>query len=129
MKQMTPRTDENAFLADNWNKVVSVSFSKQLETELNTLQQWKDEQLAVEATWGAQEVGKELGLALGSPIRPQILPAIKILKAALEREQQDCAALRQMVRELLDALSHKCKLTGGTLATHELISKANQLLP
>jgi demethoxyubiquinone hydroxylase (CLK1/Coq7/Cat5 family) len=91
MKQMTPRTDENAFLADNWNKVVSASFSKQLETELNET------------------------------------------KAALEREQQDCAALRQMVRELRDALTgHDTMATqyaSWQRIAEATLTKANQLLP
>lgn len=161
MKQMTPRTDaartecycgfdqggtcDAASRKDEWGEWVPYELSEQLETELNTLKQWKDEQLAVEATWDAQAVGNELDLLLGSPTRPQILPAIKMLKAALEREQQDFAALRQMVSELRDALEQtssclniwhnaagfNCQTSDAdALASAEIaLAKANQLLP
>ena len=66
MKQMTPRTDHEAYRADfSGEMVTGADFAAQLELELNEA------------------------------------------KAALEREQQDCAALRQMVRELQSKLSNE----------------------
>lgn len=172
-KQMTPqRTLEfhnnqrnGTSLEKYWS---AIGFAGQLETELNVLQQWKDEQLAVEVTWDAQAVGKELNLPLGSPIRPQILPAIQKLKAALEREQlrlvacdviamcdtpessakarqmhpdyesaalesvirrvDECIALRQMVRELRDALKQAVAypITGNWYTeAKDALTKAN----
>lgn len=44
------------------------------------LQAWKQSQLEVEASWDDQAVGKELGVQLGQPIRPAILPGIIKLK-------------------------------------------------
>lgn len=42
-------------------------------------------------------------------VRAKVITELRVelneTKAALEREQQDCAALRQMVRELRDALA------------------------
>ena len=57
------------------------------EARVRELETWKESQLAVEASWDDQAVGRELGLTLGSPIRPQILPAIKDLRAKLSESE------------------------------------------
>lgn len=64
--------------------VLATRFGK----EIAALKSWKVEQLAVEATWDEQAVGKALGLALGSPIRAQILPSIAALRQRLERSEK-----------------------------------------
>lgn len=57
------------------------------DDELEALRRWKKEALMVESTWDEQAVGKELGLRLGSAIRPAILPKIRAYKKLLERAQ------------------------------------------
>ena len=52
--------------------------------ERDALRRWKEAMLMVEAEWDPQEVGKELGIPLGRPIRALILPAIRAL-----REERD----------------------------------------
>ena len=44
------------------------------------------------------------GCVVGVPFAEQLETELNETKAALEREQQDCIALRQMMRELRDAL-------------------------
>jgi hypothetical protein len=68
-----------------------------LAEQCDELQQWKDSAMQVESSWDAQSVGKLLGFALGSAIRPQIEPAIReIIK------QRD--ALAEALRNLTDEI-------------------------
>ena len=59
---------------------------KALTAERDELRRWKDEALAVEASWDCQAVGKLIGVPLGQNIRPCIEPAIR-------RYQQDIDTL------------------------------------
>lgn len=54
---------------------------KEEKMKSEELVQWKEEMLALEAQWDEQAVASELGLTLGTNIRPKILPAIKALKS------------------------------------------------
>jgi len=59
----------------------------ELRARVAELEAWKESALAIENLWDVQAVGREIGVDLGEPIRSQILPYIKRLKAALaERE-------------------------------------------
>jgi len=51
------------------------------EAENTHLERWKAEQLAVEASWDAQAVGKLIGCKLGENIRSAIEPYIRELQA------------------------------------------------
>jgi hypothetical protein len=55
------------------------------QDELEALRLWKKAQLLVEDQWDPHAVGKELGLTLGSKIRPAILPKIREYKDLLDR--------------------------------------------
>jgi hypothetical protein len=59
-----------------------------LLAEIDRLKRWKSEQMAVESSWDPQAIGQELGLPLGSDIRPQILPAIVDLKRELAEARE-----------------------------------------
>jgi hypothetical protein len=52
--------------------------------EVRRLKDWKESAMALEATWDIQAVGKALGVPLGEPIHPAILPGITRLRDALE---------------------------------------------
>ena len=58
------------------------------------IEAWKREQLAVEATWDIQAVGKLIGVGLGENIRPQIYPAIEKLTAELAAAREEIARLK-----------------------------------
>jgi hypothetical protein len=51
-----------------------------MDAEIAALRRWKAEQLAVEAEWNEQEVGKLLNLPLGTAVRPAIQPAIEAMR-------------------------------------------------
>jgi len=52
-----------------------------LEAENGRLKAWKDSVMELESTWDIQAVSKALGIQLGQPIHPGILPGIEKLKA------------------------------------------------
>src|ERR1700761_2454186 len=58
-------------------------------SELSRLRNWKAEQIAVEASWDEQAVGRQLELPLGFPIRPFIEPRIGGLKERLARLSEE----------------------------------------
>ena len=70
----------------------------ELEARVAELEAWKASALAVEKEWDAQEVGKLLGLTLGTRIRAGIAPAIKNLQAQNARLR---AALEEMVASMV----------------------------
>jgi len=51
-----------------------------LAEQVRTLENWKEQQLAVESEWDAQAVGRLLNVPLGQPIRAAIGPGIESLK-------------------------------------------------
>ena len=55
-----------------------------LAARVAELEAWKESALATENLWDVQAVGREIGVDLGEPIRSQILPYIKRLKATLK---------------------------------------------
>lgn len=56
-----------------------------ISEERNNLREWKREAMEVLTSLNLQEVGDELGVKLGHPIAPEILPGIKALKQRLRR--------------------------------------------
>jgi len=58
--------------------------AKALKAERDRLRDWKESAMALEATWDIQAVGKALGVPLGEPIHPAVLPGIIRLREALE---------------------------------------------
>lgn len=81
------------------------------EARVKELEAWKASALAVEKEWDAQEVGKLLGLTLGTRIRAGIAPAIKNLqaqnaklRAALERLEYLARNNRTTRMDLRDGL-------------------------
>lgn len=61
-----------------------------LRREVKELREWKRQQMLVESQWDEQEVGRELGMAIGTPIRENILPLLRQLKL-------DADAYRNMI--------------------------------
>lgn len=118
----TPRTDEEVEIAKQYPATchglfISVDFARQLEHELSAaeskvdaLQDWKQSQLSVEATWNPQDVAKALDLPLGSDIRKNILPAIKQLQAKVEKEE-----LLRLVKEFRDAITNPLWISIGSI--------------
>ena len=64
-----------------------------IKTQLDALTEWKRQQLQVESTWNPQEVASALNLPIGSDIRKEILPSIKVL-------QEEIARLTELVKRL-----------------------------
>ena len=101
---------------------------KTLQHEVEWLNAWKTEQLAVESTWDPQEVAHELGLKFGVPIRAEILPRIKDLKDALKVQEQRVERLRgnllkttnNLASELQAAIHLKAALEHQQRATKEM---------
>lgn len=62
----------------------------ELRREVEELREWKRQQMLVESQWDEQEVGRELGMAIGTPIRENILPLLRQLKL-------DADAYRNMI--------------------------------
>lgn len=60
-----------------WHNADDIRQIVELEVENKSLKNWKIEQLAVEAAWDVQAVGKLIGCKLGTPVRPEIEPYIK----------------------------------------------------
>ena len=56
-----------------------------LRARVAELEAWKESALTIENLWDVQAVGREIGVDLGEPIRSQILPYIKRLKAENKR--------------------------------------------
>jgi threonyl-tRNA synthetase len=70
----------------NGTKVVTIEISEEeynaaVAKAVKELARWQPEQLAVEATWDVQAVGKLIGCGFGEDIRAQIYPAIEQLQA------------------------------------------------
>ena len=61
-----------------------------LAAELVELKAWKEQAIAVEATWDVQAVGKLLGILWGQDIRKNIQPKIEALQAELAEEKTKC---------------------------------------
>jgi len=74
--------------------------SNRLRGEVERLQNWKEQALAVEAEWNSQAVGKLLGVPLGHSIRRYVQPAIESLRARvaeLEKERDEaCKVLTDL---------------------------------
>jgi hypothetical protein len=70
------------------------------EARIEALDGWKREALAVEAEWNPQEVAWVLGIPLGTPIRGNILAAVRALRErALASEARIEAALAIVTSE------------------------------
>lgn len=104
----TPRTDAAVFTAEtyagNVYEAVDPDVARQLETELiaalaerDGLQQWKESAMSV--TPPMQEIGRALGVRLGSSIHDKILPGITKLRA-------DLAARDAVIEKMKTALNH-----------------------
>ena len=78
----SPTADQFAFT------VAILEAAPGLLDRIESLSAWKAEQLAVEATWDVQAVGKAIGLPLGSNIRTHILPYIESLSKQLAAAQK-----------------------------------------
>ena len=74
------------------------------------LRRWKDEAMQVLNDINLQEIGKELGLPLGTNIGPQILPKIREYRALLER-------VLPKIQEHRALLERTTGLVGHNLAT------------
>lgn len=92
-----------------------------LRAEVEQLRRWKAEQLQVEADWDIQEVGKALGLVLGTRIRRAILPGIVALKKQLTlfevRLQQAYVRNNKLIRSIgrWQAKYHTLRLENNAL--------------
>lgn len=80
-------------LDDEFQAAFSTDAGKSLLDELAELRNWKQQALAVEATWDVQEVGKLLSLRLGSPIQANIEPKIREL---VKQRDELAEALKQI---------------------------------
>jgi len=92
-----------------------------LLAEIDRLKRWKSEQMAVESSWDPQAIGQELGLPLGSDIRPQILPAIVDLKREL-------AEAREEIDECFAVFQFATKCAGDMREQRDRLAKAGKAL-
>jgi hypothetical protein len=76
----------------------------QAKARIAELEAWKESALAV--TPPMQEIAKELGLTLGTPIHEQILPGIVALKARAAELESELAGVARWVNE-------NCKMTAA----------------
>lgn len=72
-----------------------------LEAQVDSLTEWKRQQLQVEDSWDPQEVARVLGLPLGSDIRKGILPRIEALKAQVARLSKALSAAEGFIEDEL----------------------------
>lgn len=56
-----------------------------MEAEIENLKKWKRAAAGLLDALNIQGIGKELGVCLGKPIAPEVLPAIRALKAEVEQ--------------------------------------------
>lgn len=70
-----------------------MSAIRQLRSEIQELQRWKNEMLLVESRWDKQKVGKLLGVGWGEDICPNIEPGII-------KKNKEIENLRECLKEI-----------------------------
>jgi hypothetical protein len=75
------------------------------QDELEAMRRWKKDMLTVENEWDIQAVGKELGLTLGTKIRPAILPKIRGYKELLQRTLEGISPGCRLAEDIRKALN------------------------
>lgn len=76
----------------------------ELESNLATLQDWKDSVMSIESSWDCQAVGKLLNVPLGHAIHPAIEPGIRKLLA----NQVDLTLIRVFASHVATSHSQEC---------------------
>lgn len=82
MNSDTPRTDTLEEMG-----CLTPTFLRQLEREINTLRQWKQEALLVESEWDEQHIAKLLGAKPGESCRKVIMKRVPEILKELEEAQ------------------------------------------
>lgn len=96
MSSVTPNNQPQPY------DIVTASFVRDLVAENNALRAWKNEALAVEREWDVQEVGRLLGLSIGTSIRAGIAPGILRLQAKIAELEEDKSRLLDQIDDMMD---------------------------
>lgn len=116
--QMTDPTNWHEGAGPEWAEAMShvhegvMEFWDELEENhgspttlrLQELEHWKEEQLEVERSWDPQAVGKLLGMALGTPIRQNIQPAIEKLLSRLVAMEEEARCAKAAIASAVHAM-------------------------
>jgi hypothetical protein len=76
----------------------------QLQAKIAELKNWKSEASKILDDLKLQEVGKELGLTVGTDIAPHILPGIQKLKNRLEKTRRYASEIGEYYGQAVDTL-------------------------
>lgn len=104
MKQKKDDDKSRAWFDASWNtnwrtKELKAKLSE-IEKQRDEMKYWIESQKQVESEWNPQEIGRLLGLPIGSSIRAALMPAIQALIKERDEAQAKCAEMREALDKL-----------------------------